>query len=309
MSQTKNCHHCGAEFPMSQRGRPPRYCSKACKQAAYHLRRAIPPRRGRIHRESDSWCPPSLHFADLALRRGYALAKLDLSDDERAVLVAASDRFSWEQRIRAARHLAEIYSWASTGESERDPRASDDIPSDLEMAIISALLDAWKPCSVWSVRGSGIRWRRAHWTPARWPWGQTLHAYLPYWLRANHVRPREEDALQRADVCIGQPVGDEVRALGEIVPGGTVPSAVGVSGFRRPPHGLRGCSSTGDPIPASDMKKIRRQILETGVATRDPDEGGSECKTRKRSRGSFVSSASSISSSTSSWSETPATSR
>ena len=36
----RDCEHCGRRFELAKTGRPPRYCSRSCRQRAWELRRA-----------------------------------------------------------------------------------------------------------------------------------------------------------------------------------------------------------------------------------------------------------------------------
>ncbi len=95
---TKNCKYCGE--PIVEKTPTRRlYCSDAHKLRASRRRQRAPrprPQHGPLW--YDGIFPPrNLYIAELALRRGVPLDCLILSEDERAALVAACDRFSWER--------------------------------------------------------------------------------------------------------------------------------------------------------------------------------------------------------------------
>jgi phage N-6-adenine-methyltransferase len=63
----RRCHRCRGTIRPASRGRPPRYCSSACKQAAYRRREKQP-----VHFSSRSceWATPPELFAALATEFG-----------------------------------------------------------------------------------------------------------------------------------------------------------------------------------------------------------------------------------------------
>ena len=213
-------------------------------------------------------------------------------------------------------------------ESERDARTPDGTTSDLEDSILNALRDAWKSCPVFSVHGSGVRWRQAPWTPSRWDWSLVLTAYLPYYLRKFHVRPREEGVLG-SDVrgkpkvlSFDEPLGEaddgSIFTLHDVVGREDGDDSGAATDYRprRPAPAFRQRSSGPlgpGGLSAADMLKIRKQIpgstVPDAVGYAIPDLGhkeGHEWRTKKRSRGSFVSSGNSTGSSTPSRSTIPA---
>ena len=124
------CQTCSNEIVSATHGRSRRYCSNACRQRSHRSSGHAPRPRPRPQPplryvdgkpETYVFRPRNLFLADLALRQGCKLAELILSSDERAVLVASSDRVSTADRLAAARHLARPYLWASVRESSGMP--------------------------------------------------------------------------------------------------------------------------------------------------------------------------------------------
>ena len=246
---TKFCKYCGE--PIAEQ-KPTRrlYCSDAHQQRAWRDRHAPRPRLW-----YDTFPPRSLDIAELALRRGVPLDCLILSKDERAVLVAACDRFSWEQREKALKHLADLFPWA----------VADGDELGLQTALLDALVDCWKECLIFSVPGSGVRWRRASWRPARWDWCLTLNAFLPWHLKKHHLR-HEGDLVSLAT---------DYRTK----------SRGGVSAWSQPRQALRCPSeSLADPdLSEAVMEMIRRQIHPSPLAQRD-HEGVMQVQTSTRAQ-------------------------
>ena len=238
---TRLCVYCGKPIVEDK---PTRrlYCSDAHKVRDCRRRKSTPRSRPQPgpYRNDGTYRPRNLYFAEQALRKGVPLRSLILGDDEHAVLVAACDRFSSEQRMEAVEHLAELFSWAGTDGDELG----------LQATILIGLKDCWEECPIFFVPRSGVRSRWSSWIPARWHWCLTLNAFLPWYLKTFHL-----------------PAGYWGKSRG------------GVSAWRQPRQVLR-CPSDSEAlmetirrqIPSALAQRDHEGVMQVQTSTRAQDE-------------------------------------
>jgi hypothetical protein len=205
--------------------------------------------------------PRTPAVAALALDKGVPLGHLDVDEDERAVAVLLSKKFSADGlapiRQQAMAHLASKVRWAKATDaaltrlSGRVAYARDgaeEVLSEAELQLRLDVLDAVQraraPITDFPAIGPkgfvGRPRKIDPWVPADWPWALTLRWFFEYAVRKYAVRPREDDLHARSDLILDAPLvdddgnqGSRLETLDNVVPAGAWYRQLGSNGTRR----------------------------------------------------------------------------
>ncbi len=159
-----------------------------------------------------SFRPPTPAIARLALQKGVPLDYLDLSEDERALIIAGDSTRDFErERLPAAQRLLDGLRY----------RAWSDLnPKDHLLAVLAAVDDLRREYFEHPrLFGPGRpRKLREKWIPQEWDWALVMGCYLPWRYRqvTEDVFELPAPAWGSLDAPMGEDDGDQV-SLGEVL--------------------------------------------------------------------------------------------